>query len=229
MLQINAGLTHLFNVPTSIVIQLILIACITAMATASVVSGLDALQTASITVALPFTFVMLLVCWVLLESLRLEGMRQASTGLSTVTQISDATVPWEKRLAALLNHPRRQPAERFLRGTVQPALASVAGQVRERGLEAQIQGDEREAALTVFHGDEREFLYAVRLKGYPAPAFAMADTRNGAREANQYYRAEVHLLEGGQHHDVMGYTQEQVLADVISQYEKHLHFLHLVR
>jgi choline/glycine/proline betaine transport protein len=27
----------------------------------------------------------------------------------------------------------------------------------------------------------------------------------------------------------MGWTQEQIIHDILDQYEKHLHFLHLVR
>ncbi|TDJ78928.1 glycine/betaine ABC transporter [Klebsiella pneumoniae] len=42
-------------------------------------------------------------------------------------------------------------------------------------------------------------------------------------------RAEVYLKEGGQNYDVMGWNQEQLINDILDQYEKHLHFLHLVR
>ena len=39
----------------------------------------------------------------------------------------------------------------------------------------------------------------------------------------------VFLKEGGQNYDVMGWNQEQLINDILDQYEKHLHFLHLVR
>ncbi|MBO2007131.1 hypothetical protein J4732_16765, partial [Serratia marcescens] len=35
-----------------------------------------------------------------------------------------------------------------------------------------------------------------------------------------------HLKEGGQNYDVMGWNQEQLINDILDQYEKHLHFLH---
>jgi choline/glycine/proline betaine transport protein len=41
VLQVNAGFNHLFGLPTSIPVQLVLIAAITGMATLSVVAGLD--------------------------------------------------------------------------------------------------------------------------------------------------------------------------------------------
>ncbi|EFE7263522.1 glycine/betaine ABC transporter [Escherichia coli] len=48
-------------------------------------------------------------------------------------------------------------------------------------------------------------------------------------EQHRYYRAEVYLKEGGQNYDVMSWNQEQLINDILDQYEKHLHFLHLVR
>ena len=47
-------------------------------------------------------------------------------------------------------------------------------------------------------------------------------------DEEKYYRAEVHLTEGGQHYDIMGYTKEEIIADVLSQYDKHMQFLHFV-
>lgn len=42
------------------------------------------------------------------------------------------------------------------------------------------------------------------------------------------YLAEGYLEQGGQNDDVIGYTQEQLLADIVTQYEKYLHcLLHL--
>nr|WP_068439476.1 hypothetical protein [Providencia heimbachae] len=47
-------------------------------------------------------------------------------------------------------------------------------------------------------------------------------------EKQRYYRAEIHLKEGGQDYDVMGWAKEQIIHDILDQYEKHIHFLHLL-
>jgi choline/glycine/proline betaine transport protein len=44
---------------------------------------------------------------------------------------------------------------------------------------------------------------------------------------DRYARLEVHLDEGGQDYDVMGYTKNQVIHDCLDQYERHLAFLRL--
>ena len=38
----------------------------------------------------------------------------------------------------------------------------------------------------------------------------------------------MHLNEGGQDYDIMGWTKEDIIADILDQYERHRHFLHMV-
>ena len=54
-----------------------------------------------------------------------------------------------------------------------------------------------------------------------------SDVESQAPKKSSYYRAEVFLENGGQMYDIMGYTQEQVIADIITQYENHLYYLHV--
>jgi choline/glycine/proline betaine transport protein len=192
--------------------------------------GLTALQTASITAALPFTFIMLVVCYGLLQSLRLERMRQISQDMSVGIQIREAAIPWRQHLRSIIRMPKREQVARFLRTTIHPALMEVAEELREAGYDVEVTVDDDEAALAVRHGEEREFLYAVRPQTYTAPSYTLAETRERKGDGpRHYFGAEVHLLEGSQHYDVMGYTKEQIIGDVISQYRKHSHFLQQVR
>jgi len=192
--------------------------------------GLTALQTASITAALPFTFIMLVVCYGLLRSLRLERMRQISQDMSDSIQIREASIPWRQHLRSIIRLPKREQVQDFLRTTIHPALTQVAEELRAAGYDVDVMLDDDEAALAVQHGEEREFLYAVRPQAYTAPSYTLAEAREGKKgRPRQYFGAEVHLLEGSQHYDVMGYTREQIIGDVISQYRKHNHFLQQVR
>ena len=53
----------------------------------------------------------------------------------------------------------------------------------------------------------------------------MRDTQAKQMEEHKYYRIEVHLGEGGQDYDIMGWTKETILNDVLEQYSRHVHFL----
>jgi len=191
--------------------------------------GLSALQTASITAALPFTFIMLLVCYGLLKALRLEGYRRLSLDTPYNVQIRGASVPWQERLKTVVSHPRKEVALDFIREVAVPAMQAFAEEIRKSGLEAEVSEEADRSSINVYHGGEREFLYGVHLKKHMAPSFVFDSRRKSGKEKRSYYRADVHLLEGGQHYDVLGYTQDQLIADMLSQYERHLHFLTLAR
>jgi choline/glycine/proline betaine transport protein len=191
--------------------------------------GLSALQTASITAALPFTFIMLLVCYGLLKALRLESYRRLSLDTPYNVQIRGAGVSWQERLQTVISHPRKQVALDFIQEVAVQAMQAFAEEVRRSGLEAEVSEEEGRSSINVYHGGEREFLYGVHLKKYVVPSFAFEGRRKQDQEQRTYYRADVHLLEGGQHYDVMGYTHDQLIADMLAQYERHLHFLTLAR
>jgi choline/glycine/proline betaine transport protein len=190
--------------------------------------GLTALQTASITAALPFTFIMLMVCFGLLKSLRHERMRLLSQDMPDSIQFREAAVSWRKHLASIIRLPKRKHVEAFMLETVRPALQEVADEFRKSGLEATVSDEDDGVQLAVSHGMERDFFYGLEPRACAAPAFTFAQTRRSGEDA-EYYRVEVHLREGSQHYDVMGYTKEQLIGDVVSQYRKHSHYLQQVR
>ncbi len=191
--------------------------------------GLQALQTASIIIALPFTFIMLFVCYGMLRSLRLESYRRESQEFSATLPIRGTDVPWQARLRTVLTYPRQSAAAGFLKNTVQPALDEVAEELRKSDLDVAVEAEEDAVSLTVLHEGAREFLYAVRLRVFERPSFTLFKGGRNPDDADEYYRAEVFLLEGSQNYDLIGYTRAQVIADVVSQYEKHIHYLHLAR
>ena len=70
---------------------------------------------------------------------------------------------------------------------------------------------------------EQPFVYRVQRCAAALPSYGGRVPRGGDR----YYRLEVHLRDGGQGYDVMGYTRAQLIDDVLDQYERHLEFLRL--
>ncbi|MCK5791188.1 MAG: choline BCCT transporter BetT [Ketobacter sp.] len=193
--------------------------------------GLVALQTATIASALPFTVVMLLMCWGLLRALRLEIVRKVSLKEAMLApRIAHNPVPWQKRLARIIKHPNHEEVLTFIEHTVTQAMQQVAAEFEKRELQARVNNDDQDRTwLEVAHGDEIDFFYSVHLRPYEPPSFVMRDVTPRRNEALRYYRAEVYLKEGGQDYDVMGWTIDQLIADIIDQYEKHMHFLDAVR
>ena len=82
--------------------------------------------------------------------------------------------------------------------------------------------------LEVSHGKEVDFTYEVRATHHSLPD-ASIGVAEGSTQAESFFRAEVHLSEGGQDYNVMGWSKEQIIVDILNQYEDHLHFLHTLR
>ena len=71
-------------------------------------------------------------------------------------------------------------------------------------------------------GTEHPFHYRMWPREVPLPIYG-----RGPAGHDVYSRLEVHLREGGQGYDVMGYTHTQLIDDVLDQYERRLEFLRL--
>ena len=191
--------------------------------------GLTALQTATIASALPFTLVLLCAMWGLLKALRVDATKQGLRyqALSTTPTVAQEG-GWRRRVQNLTQYPRRRDVERFIAEIAAPACAAVAEELRQQGYGVELTSDEdKRTGLQITHEGAPDFIYQIRPRGYPMPSFVATD-ENDTDERN-YYRAEVHLKEGGQNYDVMGWSRDGVIGDILDQYEKHMHFLHMVR
>ncbi|MDX5593372.1 BCCT family transporter [Pseudovibrio sp. SPO723] len=202
--------------------------------------GLAALQTATIVSALPFVLVMLAMCFGLYKALQDDALRMRNLqNHHTTVQYTKTTVDWQSRIRSLNSRPTRRDANHFLRTVARPALENVRSEFDEQGFRVKLTGITN-LRLEIQQADENVFVYALR-KRYFTTALAMGpgelvmdedteeaeDSRAEEDDGTFYYRVEVFLEQGGQEYDVMGYTEEQIIADVVTQYERYLQYLHL--
>lgn len=194
------------------------------------VGGMSALQTAAIASALPFSLVILVAIWGFVRALSVDHTKRQTQLLSSVAPSGGhGSTDWKARLRNLLNFADEPDVTEFLASTVYPAMQEFAQELRSNGSDARIEASEAggEVSLNVMHGEEIDFQYLVLARWHPRPNEASSDTADGVSAG--YYRAEVYLNEGSQDYDLMGWTRQQVLHDLLEQYEKHLHFLHVLR
>lgn len=191
--------------------------------------GLQALSTATLASALPFSIVLMFVLWGLVKALRADVMkRDTRTQLHLAPRHSGPTAhDWERRVRNLLTYPRRRHIQRFMQEVVTPAFNDVAAALDKQGANTRILEEDDRVALYVGHDDELDFVFKVRPQAYALPSFVESDEDDGAER--KYFRAEVHLSEGGQNYDIMGWSKQDVIEDILDQYERHLHYLHLIR
>ena len=192
--------------------------------------GMSALQTAAIASALPFSVVILVAIWGFVRALSVDHTKRQTQLLTSVAPSGGhGSTNWKARLRNLLDHPDRSDATAYIESTAYPAMQEFADELRTHGADAVIDTSETwdQAALNVMHNGEIDFQYQVVARWHPRPGDPSAQSAQDL--STGYYRAEVHLSEGSQEYDLMGWTQQQVLHDLLEQYEKHLHFLHVLR
>ena len=191
--------------------------------------GLQALQAATIASALPFAIALLGAFWGFAKSIRVDGAKRQA--VSTPAPPPAQAQQWRERLTNLFEYPADSTVRAFQKNTVVPAMQAFAKELAGHGVDAVVSNEaDPGARLEVYHGNEVDFVYAVQERSHSLPdASIAAKDQVDAIVDGSFSRAEVHLAEGGQDYDVMGWSEEQIIVDILNQYEDHLHFLHTVR
>ena len=197
-------------------------------------NGISALQNATVIMGLPFSFVIFFVMAGLYKSLKVEDHRRASASRETAPYIpaSNDRLSWKKRLSRLMNYPGTRYTQQMMENVLFPAMQDVAKELELRGGRVSLERVEPEEGhplgyldLRVLLGEEQDFVYQIWPQQYSVPGFTYR-ARSGK---STYYRLETFLLEGSQGNDLMDYNKEQVIIDILDQYERHLNFIHLHR
>jgi choline/glycine/proline betaine transport protein len=195
--------------------------------------GLQALQTAAITTALPFCAIMLVMAYSLWRGLRDERAAAAPHAASTGEAVqppapAQGPRPWAARLRAAAERkgrPRRAAAAGappgsaagLIEGVALPAFAEIAEELRAAGREARIERGPALAALTVLREGREEFYYAVRLRAFQRMAFAFPEPPRGAGALE--LRAEIVLRSGPRaEFDAARLTREGLIRNFLDEY-----------
>ena len=186
--------------------------------------GLGALQSATIASALPFTFVMLALVWALFIGMRADLAQQDAHATPAFAPAQPASgVTWQRRLGLMLRAPAEREVTQFLEKEVRPAMTQVAGELTERGRAAEVVDEEGGAiALRAPAEGMRDFVYGVSLASQPMPILAPL----GGRKPDLRYEARTYFSSGGKGYDIMGMHRDQIIADILVQFERYLHLTH---
>jgi choline/glycine/proline betaine transport protein len=182
--------------------------------------GLSALQSATIASALPFTLVMLVLVWSLFIGMRADLAHQLAPAGTAAAPQPAAGVTWQRRLAMMLRAPTANEVDAFIDTQIPKALDAVKAELEKRGQQADVGRNEEtgSVALTVSAEGRRDFVYGVQRAEHKLPAFSAHDaTRPGLR-----YEARTYFSDGSAGYDIMGLTPDQIITDVLAQFERYL-------
>lgn len=194
--------------------------------------GFGSLQAVSVVAGLPFSLVLIVYMISMWSSLHREGNKRKASNIDMATVLNQGR-SWRERLARIVNFPNRKTVARFMDESIYPAMQEVGKELETRAIDTKIirADDGSDLIFEVLHGEEVDFIYQVKIIQAIKPIFSFAQAGNIAtgKEQEHYYRAEVFLREGSLEYDLVGYTKEQIITDILNQYERHMQFLHLER
>lgn len=187
-------------------------------ATLLLAGGLGALQSATIATALPFTFVLLALVWSLFMGMR-SDLAQAEHAKSAQAPQAypGAGLTWQRRLAHILHAPTRKEIDKFIATHVRSALEQVAQELTNKGRATHV-AEEDGGSLALRSPAEglRDFVYGVSPTQQPMPSVSL-------RAKPEYrYEARTYFSSGGRGYDIMGMSREQIIADILVQFERYL-------
>ncbi|MFJ1300858.1 BCCT family transporter [Pseudomonadota bacterium AL_CKDN230030165-1A_HGKHYDSX7] len=189
--------------------------------------GLKALQTATVASALPFSVVILVSLWGLFRALKHDTTKRGLRYRTVSRPAAGASAePWQRRLRNMIMMPKRAHVQRYISDVVRPAMDDVAAALAREGYVTALEdGAEGQLTFRVGHGEHLDFAYTVYPMAEVRPSLTPEEARD--EEDRRYFRAEVHLGEGGQDYDIMGWSRDEVIGDILDQYERHRHYLSL--
>lgn len=196
--------------------------------------GLSALQTASIVSALPFTIIMLIAIIGLSRALNIEQHRNASLthhqpSFTAIQQTADSKAYIERRLQYLVTFPNKEQVQNFIATTALSSMQEIKTRFQEKGWPFEVIFDAENSwlRLNLSEPADVDFIYEIRMCEYVMPDYVKALKHGDDAHHDHYYRAEVFLRRGGRAYDVYGYDQYAIINDILSQFEKYLHFRHI--
>jgi choline/glycine/proline betaine transport protein len=113
--------------------------------------------------------------------------------------------------------------DEFIAAQVRPALDQVARELTSRGRTTHVVEEDGSAiALRSPAEGVRDFVYGVSRSAQPlANFFPLAVGKPECR-----YEARTYFSSGGRGYDIMGMSRDQIIADILVQFERYLLLVH---
>src|SRR5690606_34343105 len=117
-----------------------------------------------------------------------------------------------------LNTPDQKAIVSFIGNVARPALEDVAEELTKRGRPASVITEDDSVSLVSPAEGLRDFVYGVQPASHKLPAFSAFEVTN----MELRHEARTFFSDGSRGYDVMGMSKEQIIADVLAQFEHYL-------
>lgn len=191
--------------------------------------GLKALQAMTLVTALPVAAIMVLLCIGLWRGMKAD-LAHAGQDLAPATSFWTGQ-HWRKRLEQIVHQPTAADVNRFLKVSVLPAMQEVVAEMRKQGVDARVQDDTAvtegadagSVRLIVPITGLRDFVYGVRPVTRRLPGFMLTEVTDDEANVRRHVVEPITFFEDGREgYDVQYLRQEELIADILRNYERYL-------
>ena len=190
--------------------------------------GLGNLQTMTLIVALPFAMLMLLMCFSLWKGLNAD--RQYFSAKVHPSSVFWSGKNWHARLEQMMNQTQEEDILRFLKHTALPAMRELRQELTSKyGLTVQVNSlfDQPEPAVELVIQKEslRDFMYGIKSVKREVSEQLINDEHLPHIQHSVTYEPYTYFFDGRIGYDVQYMDHNELIADMLKQYERYLTLL----
>lgn len=190
--------------------------------------GLANLQTMTLMVALPFAFLMLIMCFSLWKGLNADK-KYFDTKVNP-TSIFWTGDNWQDRLEQMMNQTQEKDILRFLKHTALPAMRELRQElIGKYNLSVQVntlfEQDEPAVELVIQKESMRDFMYGIKSVGREVSEQLINDENLPHIQHSTTYEPYTYFFDGRVGYDVQYMDQDELIADMLKHYERYLSLL----
>lgn len=189
--------------------------------------GLEALQTMTVIMALPFSLIMVVMAFCLLRGLWVDDS-YFSRNLSKSTAYWDSK-HWQARLKKVVSTGKLEDVRAFLRDVANPAFEELQAEFAKNGIAAQIRSGEEDGLpyceLIVESGRLRDFLYGVSCKEHAISKMVVSSDLLPKMDTVNDFEPVCYFADGRRGYSLKYMRREELLTDVLRQYERYIRMI----
>jgi len=190
------------------------------------VGGIQSLQTMTLISALPFGFIMLLLCFSLMKALGTDArFRNAKIPYGSRNWNGDH---WKERLGQIITFHKKTDIQRFFSKTVLPAFEELKAELSSNGIASDIHSGKQgklSIELEIPHDQIWNFKYGVAAEKKMISDYLIEDDNTPDIENNTHYLPVTYFSDGRRGNDIQYLNKEEIIADILREYDRFLNIV----
>ncbi len=185
--------------------------------------GINSLQTMTLITALPFGFIMLILCMCLFKALHTDELYQQSK-IPYGSRTWDGH-QWRERLQQILTFSQKQDILRFFSEKVRPAFEELQAELSKNGIDAHIMEGKLgkfSIELNIPLDQIWNFRYGVAAEKRTISDYMIEDDNTPDVETSIQYIPVTYYSDGRSGNDIQYLSRDEIIADVLREYERYL-------